>query len=329
MAAINFNDLNRLRTAGYHKDEQTEDFLKEVNQVLQNREVDRYQDVTFQYPMVYVFGLPRSGTTLLAQLITRAFKPGYINNFMARFWLAPVTGIRLSKIILGDKQQTDLASEYANTEDVYDLHEFGYFWRYWLHIQSPRQAALVEQREKEIDWGNLSTVLSNIQQEFGKMVCMKNIFGAYHMPRITREMPRTLWIHIKRNPLDVAISILNARKKFYNDLNNWWSTVPIEYDQLKGMHYLDQIAGQVYHLERFYQRQAASLPPKNILKLDYEEVCHNPRICMNSLAIRLQDDFGCQPSLFQIPPKLNYNKHKVDSEEKEQLRNALNQYNLL
>ena len=40
--------------------------------------------------------------------------------------------------------------------------------------------------------------------------------------------------YVERDPLDAAVSILDARRKHYDDPRAWWSYVPLEYDQLRG-----------------------------------------------------------------------------------------------
>ena len=40
-------------------------------------------------PIIFVMGLPRSGTTPLVQLLVQKFKLGYVTNLVARFWESP------------------------------------------------------------------------------------------------------------------------------------------------------------------------------------------------------------------------------------------------
>lgn len=183
MKPDNLNDLNKYRRNEYYKCPENEAYLKRINVILRNEEIKDYKDIPVRYPYLFVFGLPRSGTTLMAQILIQSLDLSYINNFMARFWMAPLTGIKLSRIILGNIKQTDLTSSYGSTNNIYDLHEFGYFWRYWLNIRSIQKIIRIKEREEQIDWAGLRTVLANMQQEFGKAVCMKNIFGAYHLPK--------------------------------------------------------------------------------------------------------------------------------------------------
>ena len=76
----------------------------------------------------------------------------------------------------------------------------------------------------------MRSVLARIQQEFDKPMVFKNIFGSYHLSKLKEILESVVYVYIERDPLDSAISILQARQKYYSDLNTWWSYSPIEYD---------------------------------------------------------------------------------------------------
>lgn len=329
MEPKSLSDLNKYRKLNYYKDENEEEYLKQINLTLRNKEVAEYKNIPIKHPFLFVFGLPRSGTTMLTQLIIRTFTTGYINNFMARFWLAPVTGIKLSKIILGNKRQASLSSNYGSTKNIYDLHEFGYFWRHWLEIDSIQKLIQIEKRENEINWNGLNLVLANMQHEFDKAFCMKNIFGAYHLPQMVQTIPHSIWLYIRRDPLDNAISVLNARKKFYQDMNHWWSTIPLEFDRLKEEKYIDQIAGQIYYLTQFYEKQIKAVDPKHVFQVDYKNLCKNPDFYIRALQNKMAKDFDYKQEIGDLPKSLNYKTYDVDNKEKEQLKTALSKYNMI
>ena len=98
-----------------------------------------------QLPILYIVGVPRSGTTLLSQLVSRYCPVGYINNLIARCWLRPSVGIALSRCLFGDRAREGITfhSSYGATQEVVGPHEFGYFWRHWLPLdQAPNTPSL-------------------------------------------------------------------------------------------------------------------------------------------------------------------------------------------
>lgn len=301
------SELNALRRKDVLKNPIDEDLLQKMNRALQALEQEQYVDLDEDFPFIFICGLPRSGTTLLAQVITHSLDVGYINNLSARFWLAPVLGIRFSHMILRESRRTTFESDYAATEVIDDIHEFGYFWRYWLKKDQILDHLQLEEVEKRIDWDGLKKTLLNMQHAFAKPVCMKNIFGSLHMKALSSHFNKVLFVYIRRDPLDNAISILNARQRFHADPNVWWSIIPQEYEQLRNLGFMQQIAGQVHYLRSFYEKQIA-LGHSNILVVEYKELCENPsnvinQVCQKCLVL------GNQLELVQEPPRFDYRTH--------------------
>ena len=105
-------------------------------------------------------GVPRSGTTLVSQLVSAHLDVGYINHLVAAFWRAPVTGIRLSKKLIKGVRETSFASEFGRTSHLWEPHEFGYFWAH--HLQQEDMSAPKPGAATRIDWEVLRRVLLNI-----------------------------------------------------------------------------------------------------------------------------------------------------------------------
>jgi len=279
-------DLYKSRTGKYSKPREEEDFLNDLNQILLKEEKGWYKDYNIEHPFIFIFGLPRSGTTLLSQFVAHSFDTGFVNNLMARFYLAPLHGIRLSKQVLGNRKQTIFSSDYARTDNLSDIHEFGYFWRYWLKKEHFSGVTKAKEIEKQIEWQDLKKVLSSIQHEFGKPLVFKNIFGSYHISKLISLLNKTLFIYIERDELDVAVSILGARKKYYDDLNTWWSYMPPEYDKIKDLDYWDQISGQIFYLKKYYYSEIEK-NSDHIISISYKELCESP----SSIVKKIQDFF--------------------------------------
>ncbi len=295
--------FNEQRREGYHKDEQEEDFLLEMNRVLQAREQALYRDYPIDHPFIFIFGPPRSGTTLISQVLASSLDCGYINNLAARFWLAPVHGIRLAKQVLKDQPgEISFQSHYASTKGLSDIHEFGYFWRHLLRKETMEDVSKSAEREADINWQLLKLTLANMQHEFQRPMVFKNIFGAYHLRKMQEILGKVLYVYIERDPLDSAISILEARKKHYEDLNNWWSYTPVEYEQIKDADYWTQIAGQVFFLQRYYRQQIASFSTENSLIIQYRDFCQSPGKVLASLTGISQRKYQYELKITTPPP---------------------------
>jgi LPS sulfotransferase NodH len=317
-AAERFDELYARRRGAYAKDASGERFLEELNEYLAPRERELYADYEIEHPFVFVLGLPRSGTTLLSQLLAYCLDAGYVNNFAARFWLAPVHGIRLARLIAADAEQPSFESDYARTKSLLDIHEWGYFWRHWLRKHTFDDVVHAREREDEIDWAGLRLTLANVQHELGKALVAKNMLGAYHLPRLRRELGPVVYVLIERDELDAAVSILDARRKYYDDPRTWWSYIPPEYPLLEGRDEWEQVAGQVHYLARFYERALAEVGEDAVVRVTYEHVTRDPAAVLAAVCERTGIGIRQPP-----PREFPFREHGDRLEERERFAGLL------
>lgn len=299
-----FEELNERRSEEYRKDSDSESFLARMNRALLPLERSLYRDLRPHRPFLFVFGLPRSGTTLLTQLLAHCLDVGYVDNLAARFWLAPLCGIRLSRTVLDHGAYAGFRSDYGSTPDLRDIHEFGYFWMHWLKKSAFRDIRDAKELEGEIDWAGLRRVLANLQEEFGGGMVAKNIYGSYHMPRLTRLLGDVLWVRIRRDELDVAVSILEARRKYFDDPSHWWSYVPPEYEKVIDAAPRMQIAGQIHYLGTFWDEETRNPEVRDhVLEVEYERVCREPRSALERVRARMAERFDGEVGIEREPPQ--------------------------
>jgi len=321
VAAARFEDLYTERRGSYAKDPGGEEFLERLNEYLRPRELELYRDREIEHAFVFVVGLPRSGTTLLTQVLARCLDAGYVNNFAARFWLAPVHGLRLSRLIAGDAEPVSFESDYARTRSLLDIHEFGYFWRHWLKKASFDDVVHAREREEEIDWAGLRLTLANVQHEFGKPLVAKNMLGAYHMPKLREVLGRVVYVYVERDLLDVCVSILDARRKYYDDPRQWWSYVPVEYPLLKDQDEWDQVAGQVHYLRRYLERELDAVGEDAVVRVTYEQLVREPANVLDAVAARAGAGIAQEP-----PESFPFRSHEDRAGERERFAGLLDRF---
>ena len=299
------NDFYKFRIGAHQKRSNNEDFLWILNKELSKVEYLRYRIDLQERPHLAVFGIPRSGTTLLTQILAKTFDIGYFNNISARFWLAPVMGIYLSKIILNGKKQINYESDFGDTKASSNIHGFGYFWNTWLQKWNIDGWTELTKTEALINWDEFRLTLLNIQHAFNKPMITKAIPAAHHMKSFINIMPKTLFIYIQRDTIDTIISILKARKAFYGDngMRLWWSTIPSEYHKLKNLLSEEQVIGQVQYLQKFYEEQILSIPEKNIIKIQLYDLCKNPLAVVLYIQSIYKKLFGCNLIINHVLPK--------------------------
>ncbi len=268
----------------------THRLIPELNTVLSEKEKEFYTSEK-DIPPVFIAGAPRSGTTLLYQILVSAFDIGYIDNIVAKFWEAPLFGLVLTNEIIpfGERVLTDYESEYGFTKEPYGPHEFGYFWKRWFNYSDVHE--LSEEELSKINESELETVVYSMDSVLSKPVAFKNAVAVTLQIKYLAELfSDAIVITIERDPLFNAQSILEAR--FGNGKpEEWFSAKPKEYRQLKKKNIYEQVTGQVYYCnERISEAKNVILHSENparLIELKYEELCEDPNKAMDLVEEKL------------------------------------------
>jgi len=286
---------NTDRLSTYKKDESEEDFLKKLNQSFHNFESNsQYEKKAF--PWVFVTGLPRSGTTLLMQCLATAFDFSFVNNFMARFWDAPVSAARMSKILFGNQRfRSAFKSDFGKSNALDDVHEWSYFWIKHLNYSRSIDFNRVDEKGR-IDWKEIQNILNGITAVFNKPFLNKALHPAKYIDAFLEINPNILFVHIERDFLENCQSILNAREQYYGDRNKWWSLIPDNFEDIKDFPYEAQIPEQLGALSREMKNDLNEYARAKFINVEYDTFCDNPHQVLekiaNELKRRFQSDFA-------------------------------------
>ncbi len=303
----------------YKKDMRFEQVLQSINENLFIAETGLYKQLPEEKATIHIIGCPRSGTTLLNQLISSCMDVGYINNLIAVFWKAPVHGIILSKKLIGINYSSDYASDFGKTKSVSEPHEFTYFWSH--HLKYNKIAQLPPEHDKNINWDHLRLVLTNMCDAFETSVVFKSLYLGWHMQPVLKVLPKTLFLLVERNILDNAWSLLQIRKKYFGTYSEWASIKPLQYEELKNLDPYQQVLGQVYYLNESYKKQIPKVPEENYLSISYNDLCINPQGILNKIIQKL-DGLGVKQNVIQKPPECFINERKITNEDLAHLNNA-------
>ena len=303
-----------------------EQFIHRLNTILAPHAEAEYADVPEMYPTLHIVGVPRSGTTLVSQLLSSHLQVGYISNTIANFWRAPVYGIRLAQRILGSRGRppSTYNADLGRTTGPYEPHEFSYFWRDLLAYDDHRQKP--PEHDDQIDWERVRKVLVNIAQGFGGPVVFKSWLLAWHMEHVQRVLPKTCFIWIHRDLLDAAVSLLMHRKRLGSP-NQWLSFKPREYEWLRHRHYCEQVAGQIYFLNKAVAEQVRRIRGHNVLEVHYTNLCANPRVFLGDVQELLERNGLCVEAVSLPPdsfePRSSFREHDL---EHQRIRDSLQHF---
>lgn len=263
-----------------------DELIVELRQLLEpvQRQVDA-QYVMPKWPVGLILGPPRSGTTVFLQFLASTGCFSYPSNLLSRFAYAPYVGALVQKMLLdpafdpnGDfsdiRSELSFGSELGKSKGALATNEFFHFWRTSLNKYFP--APFTDRELDEIDYARLSAGLASIEAAFGQPFCAKGMLLQYNLGAFFERQPYSFYFRLVRDPIYVCQSILFAREKYFGSRDEWWSSQPEQYADLKDRDVYEQIAGQVYYTEKAIDEGLSEVPAENQLTICYEQFCSDP-----------------------------------------------------
>jgi len=302
-----------------------DDVILKVNHKLKELEKEYIQQFDKpEGPVFFIVGAPRSGTTLLLQTIINHFHIGYINNFIAKFWEAPVIGSILFKSLGEFKPELAYHSEGGFTGEIYGPHEFGYFWRGYFNYGETH--ALSESDHRKIDVLSLTREIAGLESIQGKPLVFKNPAAlSLQIDFLAKYIPNSYFIYIRRDPFYIAQSLYLKRLEKFKDPGAWYSVKPAMYTHLIHKSPAGQIAGQVFYTIKKMEYDLSSLSPDRFFTLDYEKFCRHPDLtlgeCQDLMKYKRKDTMR---KLATLTFEVN-NQVQIDPEKEQELRSNLSE----
>jgi hypothetical protein len=308
----------------FAKDVEEERFLEKLNAILEPHADADLLDLEERFPTLHVVGVPRSGTTLLYQVVASGLEIGYVNNLVAATWRAPVYGIRLSRKLELDRLESSFESSFGRTSHAQEPHEFGYFWN--TQLRYPDLCERPPEHEDTIDWDHLRRVLLNMAHASGCPMAFKPMLLTWHLERMLKEMPRTCYVWIRRDQKQAALSLLGMRHSLFGRYDRWASLRPGGPDWLGDEPPWRQVAAQVIVLDRLLERTYERLGDEHMLVLGLDELCASPERTLERIRELLRSK-GFAPALREcVFPTFSERRSKLEAEFGFRVEEALEHY---
>ena len=304
--------MSHKRKIEHRKNLKLESLLGHLNELLAQSEVNAVSQFRNpQYPVIFIVGCARSGSTLLFQWISDLGLFAYPSNLMSRFYRAPYIGALIQQLLTDPEyafreeliefqlSEINYASDLGKTRGALSPNSFLYFWREYFKFGEIQK--LGPEAIDSVNSAALSSELAAIESVFGKPLAMKAMIMNWHIDYLNQIFPNSLFLHIHRDPLMHAQSLLSARQAFYGSIEPWYSYKPPEYTHLKGLSPYWQVAGQVFFTNEAISDQLLMLNPDHYLTIEYESLCSNPQSVFIDILKKL-DKLGFSSDLHYTGP---------------------------
>jgi hypothetical protein len=274
------------RQSEFKRNEKLEELLSEINSILEVAEAKIVKPFDMpRYPLIFIVGCARAGSTLMMQWLAKTGKFAYPSNLLSRFYGAPYIGAKIQKLLTDPEydfnseifdfgDEISFSSNLGKTKGALEPNEFWYFWRRFIPNTDPEyldDEVLVKVNTKQFAAG-----LAAIEAVFDKPLAMKGHILQFNIPFLSNMLKKVLFVFVKRDPLYNIQSLLEARVKYFGDRNAWYSVKPKEYEELKDLDPFQQVAGQVYFTNKAIQQGLEQIDASRWLQVNYEDFCNSP-----------------------------------------------------
>ncbi|MGM0503188.1 MAG: sulfotransferase [Bacteroidota bacterium] len=295
-------------------------YLSPIIHLFEKKPIKKYSSKQPEFPIVFIIGAPRSGSTILYQLITNFFDVSYINNLIYLSRENLFFGFWLNRLVFKNKKHDNFQSNYGNTKK-FGLNapsEGGQIWYKWFSKDQIYFEKGSLSDKKIIQIRKLFYAIINKQQ---KPIIIKNLMTSQRLLPFSEIFPSAKFIFIKRLPEYNAQSIYKARKKL--SPHEWWSVKPKNYQDLLNLSLAEQSVKQVYYIEKQIMEDINLFPKKNIKIVNYEDLISDYKNIFSDL----KSFIGCEFKEETHATNLDSgNNLKIDKEEFEQIKNTCNRF---
>jgi len=315
---------NCQRTSLFKRNPYLEVFLNEINNDLWHTEKKLLKKKEPQYPLIFIMGPLRSGTTLMMQWLANLGEFAYPTNLMSRFYKAPIIGSKIQRLLTDEKYNyrneirdfnsaVNYNSENGKTKGALAPNEFWYFWRRFLPFRDLDFLPTEELFEK-VDVDILKAEFAGIVDVFQKPFALKGMILNYNIDFLDKLFDKAIFVYTKRDPLTNIESALKARERQFGSIEKWYSFKIPEYNELIKLNPYEQVAGQIYYINKAVESGLKNVAEHKKMIVKYEEFCENPKRFYNGLKEKLKAQGYEINSQYKGEEKFNVTRKSVSDE---------------
>lgn len=272
-------------------------------------------------PPVFIVGAPRTGSTILFQLLIRKYKFSYFNNLQSFFYASPAIIAKMSyRLAIKNALKLRLNSKYGYIKGVFSPSEAGAVFRYWFGEKGFSDRS-TENRRKYI-----KNTINYISSLSSAPFLSKNLNNSLRLNAITSVFPEAFFIWIKRNPLYASQSLIKMRRTLYGSENIWASVKPAKYKKLLKYEPFEQVARQIKDIEDYIGKTLNDRTGFNFISVSYKNLCEDTQNVLNNVSktyesmcgFKLEDRANTEVSTIETR-----DKKKMEDEEWKHLENII------
>jgi len=252
--------------------------LTPLDLVMQVRENALYRRAAKPgYPMIFVCGAPRTGTTLVAQVLLNHLPVQYLNNLTAVFPRSPIVANQIFNKLM-KKRPVAYSSFYGKSDHFSGPNDALYLWDRWLGNDRER----IRESLTVVEKSNMSRFFGAFQAAFPGPLLNKNNNLNVQANVVADVFDNAYFICMTRNPLYLAQSLYLARLEIHGDADSPYGI----HDPDKGstQDIVEDICLQVLFHHRKIREQQERIGADRFWIVPYEQFCKEPEVLVMRVA---------------------------------------------
>lgn len=260
----------------------------------------RYFETDSCHNPIFIIAAPRTGSTILYQILTNNNEVLYVDNLASAFHKTMPFGIWLSQLIYKKKPHKSFQSNYGNTSSLHSPSESQSFWFRWF----PRDRDFVEVDDIDHEQINdLRKTITSMMNHHGKDILFKNLACGQRIQVLQKAFPNAKFVFLKRDPVYTAQSLLLARRHLGIHDDVWWSVKPREFTNLNNLPIHEKLIQQILQVEAQVSTDLESVSAENKIEISYEDL--PSKLSDLQAFLGLVDDSGVDLSALKFTNKVN------------------------
>lgn len=230
-------------------------------------------------PVILIVGPPRSGTTLIYQVLGYSLDVTYPNNLGSLLPRSPITASRMAT-----KRRAEFQNFYGQTARMSGPNDAFHIWNRWLG--SNRYTARTDLSEAEVE--EMQRFFHAWTVAHKKPFLNKNNRNAECAAMLAKHLPSSYFVAVRRDPVCVARSLIKAREVVQGDKTvGWGLQCQEQHANEDPLGYVHDVCDQVEKNEQRLADQLSKIDPQRVIEITYESFCTDPNGCIRQIANRI------------------------------------------
>lgn len=230
--------------------------------------------------IICIIGAPRTGSTLLYQLIVNLFDTFYFSNSIIDTD-GDISWYEVNRMLTYFNaalfRTVPYESFQGKTNGEFFPSEASKLFKIWFGGEHPSQICSCDPYPDQV--GYIKNTFQMLQSLFYRPIVIKNAWNCFRIKSLYKLFPKIKFIWIRRDIVHASISDLATRYE-RGDKGKWSSATTFNWEEIQKLLYWKRPIKQQYWYNMAIEDSLNNLPKNTYITLWYEDLCNNTKHCI-------------------------------------------------